>query len=72
MLKTAVTTETSVENRFLHLYKMVQERETFLNDDAKIVQYSAILRFFMKFLQHNETYTPNVFICFVLDVCQTW
>ncbi len=60
MLKTAVTTETSVENRFLHLYKMVQERETFLNDDAKIVQYSAILRFFMKFLQHNETYTPNV------------
>ncbi len=60
MLKTAVTTETSAENRFLHLYKMVQERENFLNNDAKIVQYSAILRFFMKFLQHNDTYAPNV------------
>lgn len=60
MLKTAVTSETSAENRFLHLYKMVQEREVFLNDDAKIMQYSAILRFFMKFLQQNETYTPNV------------
>lgn len=60
MLKTAVTNGTSAENRFLHLYKMVQEREVFLNDDAKIMQYSAVLRFFMKFLQQNETYTPIV------------
>lgn len=60
MVKTAVTNGTSAENRFLHLFKMVQEREVFLNDDAKIVQYSAVLRFFMKFLQQNETYTPNV------------
>lgn len=60
MVKTAVTGGTSAENRFLHLFKMVQEREVFLNDDAKIVQYSAVLRFFMKFLQQNETYTPNV------------
>ncbi|MCM1322602.1 MAG: hypothetical protein NC218_00255 [Acetobacter sp.] len=60
MLKTAVTSENSAENRFLHLYKMVQERENFLNTDAKVVQYSAILRFFMKFLQQNETYTSNV------------
>ena len=59
-MKTAVTTETSAENRFLHLYKMVQERENFLYYDANFVQYSAILRFFMKFLQHNDTYAPNV------------
>lgn len=60
MLKAAVKGQNSAENRFLHLYKMVQEREGFLNADAKIVQYSAILRFFMKFLQQNETYTPTV------------
>ena len=60
MLKTAVTTEISAEDRFLHLYKMVQEREVFLSDEAKIVQYSAILRYFTKFLQHNDKYVPSV------------
>ncbi len=60
MPKLAITGESSAENRLLYLYKMVQERESFLNDDAKIVQYSAILRFFMKFLQGSDSYTPNV------------
>lgn len=60
MLKTAVTGKHNAENRFLHLYKMVQERESFLSDDAKIMQYSAILRFFMKFLQQNDIHTPSV------------
>lgn len=60
MSKAVITDENSVENRFLHLYQIVQERESFLTDDAKIAQYSVVLRFFMKFLQHNETYNQSV------------
>lgn len=61
MLKNAMKAEDNFENRFLYLYKMVQEREKFLSDDAKIVQYSALLRFFVKFLQQKEDYSPQVF-----------
>lgn len=60
MLNATITKEDTAENRFLHLYKMVQEREKYLNDEAKIVQYNSILRFFMKFLQRNDEYSPNV------------
>ena len=41
----------SSENNFLQLYKTVQEREKFLTDEAKIIQYIGVLRYFMKFLQ---------------------
>ncbi len=60
MLKTAVTKEDNAESRFMRLYKMVQERERHLSNEAKVAQYSAILRYFMKFLQQNEGYTANV------------
>lgn len=52
--------ENTQENRFLHLYKMVQEREKFLGTDAKITQYNALLRYFMKFLQIQEKQSPQV------------
>ncbi len=44
----------SVEYRFLNLYRIVKEREPYLADEAKIIQYGAILRYFMKFLQPKE------------------
>lgn len=48
------------ENKFFNLYKIVQERESFLSNDAKIVQYNAILNFYMKFLQQNESISPSI------------
>ena len=60
MLKVVATKADSPENHFLYLYKMVQEREAFLNNEAKIVQYGAILRYFMKFLQSSEVYSQQV------------
>jgi len=48
------------ENKFFNLYKIVQERESFLSNDAKIVQYNAILNFYMKFLQQNESVSPSI------------
>lgn len=48
------------ENKFFNLYKIVQERESFLSNDAKIVQYNAILNFYMKFLQQNEGVSPSI------------
>ena len=48
------------ENKFFNLYKIVQERESFLSNDAKIVQYNAILNFYMKFLQSNERVSPSI------------
>lgn len=60
MLNVAATKTDSPENHFLYLYKMVQEREEFLNNEAKVVQYGAILRYFMKFLQPGEVYSPQV------------
>ena len=54
MLKPAVTKTDNAESRFLHLYKIVQEREKYLSKEALVVQYSALLRYFMKFLQQKE------------------
>ncbi len=48
------------ENKFFNLYKIVQERESFLSNDAKIVQYNVILNFYIKFLQQNESVSPNI------------
>lgn len=61
MLNTAVSKDYSAEQRFLHLYNMVREREKYMKNDAKIVQYSAVLRYFMKFLQQRDVYVPEVF-----------
>lgn len=60
MLHVVATKADSPENHFLYLYKMVQEREPFLNNEAKIIQYGAILRYFIKFLQAGEVYSPQV------------
>ncbi len=48
------------EDKFFNLYKIVQERESFLSNDAKIVQYNVILNFYMKFLQSNERISPSI------------
>ena len=48
------------ESKFLHLYKMVKERENFIGNEAKITQYNAILKFFVKFLQNQDDYSVNV------------
>jgi len=61
MIEQAVNKETNPENHFLQLYKMVQERENFLSNDAKVVQYSALLRYFNKFLQSKDEPSLNVF-----------
>lgn len=60
MLSAAAIKNADAEKRLLYLYKMVRERERYLSNEAKIVQYSAVLRYFMKFLQQNETYSGNV------------
>ena len=57
MMKTPVTRE---ESHFVRLYKIVQEREKYLNNEAKIVQYGTVLRYFMKFIQENENYSVNI------------
>lgn len=49
-----------LEGRFFRLYKVVQERDKYLSNEAKIVQYSAVIRFFMKFLQDKEDVSVNV------------
>ena len=48
------------ESKFLHLFKMVQEREQFISNDAKVMQYNAVLRFFVKFLQNEDEYSQNI------------
>ena len=48
------------EKKFLQLYKVVTEREKFLNNEARIMQYSAVLRYFTKFLQGREEYTSDI------------
>ena len=55
-----IDTKKDSESGFLQLYKTIQEREKFLSDDAKIMQYMGVLRYFMKFLQQNEKYSQNV------------
>ncbi len=60
MLNTTVSQKYNSEQRFLQLYHMVQEREKYMNNNAKIIQYGAVLRYFMKFLQQNENYTTKI------------
>lgn len=60
MLNTTLPKKYNSEQRFLQLYHLIQEREKYLNNDAKIIQYSAILRYFTKFLQQNDYYTPPI------------
>ena len=50
----------SSEGSFLQLYKTIQEREKFLTDDAKIIQYMGVLRYFLKFLQQKEDYSQDI------------
>lgn len=50
------------EKRFLYLYKMVKEREPFLNNQAKIVQYGAVLRYFTKFLEVKDCNSVVIFM----------
>ena len=50
----------SSEDSFLQLYKTIQEREKFLTDDAKIIQYMGVLRYFLKFLQQKEDYSQDI------------
>lgn len=57
------------EKQFLNLYKMVREREKALTNDAKIVQYGAVLRYFMKFLQGRYKYSPAIWsILYRIDI----
>ena len=48
------------ESNFLQLYKTVQEREKFLTNEAKIIQYTGVLRYFLKFLQQREYYSQDI------------
>ena len=49
-----------LESKFLRLYKIIQERNEFLSNEAKIIQYSAIVRFFMKFLHTRDDVSVNI------------
>ena len=59
----------NTENKFVDLYKMVQERESFLNNDAKILQYGVVLEYFYKFLDKGGRLSDNVlavlFWCYI-------
>lgn len=52
----------SAENHLVKLYSMVHERENYLSNEAKIVQYNAIIRYFLKFLQQKEKYSATVYM----------
>lgn len=69
MNKTAQFQIERAEKQFLNLYRMVREREESLTNDAKIVQYGAVLRYFMKFLQSSQKYSSAVLtILYRIDV----
>ena len=64
-----IDVQSGFENNFLQLYKTVQEREKFLSDEAKIVQYMGVLRYFIKFLQQKDDFSQNIKdILFVTNV----
>ena len=48
------------ETQFINLYKMVLERENFLTNDAKILQYNAVLEYFFKFLEKSNVVSNSV------------
>ena len=60
MLKATFADTDSSEKHFFHLYKMVRERECYLTDEAMIVQYGAVLRYFMKFLEQQDSYSEQI------------
>lgn len=61
MLKSDVATSSGRwEKHFLHLYKIVHERERYLSNEAKVVQYGAVLRYFLKFLGHDDRHSLRV------------
>ena len=60
MVNSLTTKKDNAEKRFLNLYRVVLEREKYLNNEALIVQYSTLLRFFMKFLQSEDKCNPSV------------
>lgn len=64
MQSKSVVDKSSAEKHFLRLYRVVREREAYLSNEAKIMQYGAVLRYFIKFLQLKEPYSDTV--CSVL------
>lgn len=60
MQKIPIPKVNGAESHFLHLYKVVREREPYLTNEAKIIQYGALLRYFIKFLQTGEPYSSQV------------
>lgn len=58
-----------VEKKFLQMYKVIQEREDFLSNDAKMLQYIGIIRYFTKFIQSKDKYSSEVkYILFWVNV----
>ena len=69
MLNKSVSKTKGSEQRFLHLYKVVKERERYLSNEAKIVQYNTLLRYFMEFLQNKDSYPPLILgILYQIDI----
>lgn len=67
MIKSLTTKTDNLEKRFLRLYQTIHKREKYLSKNALIVQYSTLLRFFMKFLQIKDNYHYNVeFVLFLI------
>lgn len=62
MLNKSTVERRNAETHFFYLYKVVHERERYLSDEAKIIQYSAVLRYFMKFLGQRDVSSTRVLI----------
>lgn len=60
MLEMPTAKISRAESHFFSLYKIVLEREPYLSNEAKIVQYGAVLRYFVKFLQKKEPVSKAV------------
>ena len=60
MLEIAEAKGKDAEQYLISLYKMVRERENFLSNEAKVVQYGAVLRYFTRFLQQRNDFSPVV------------
>jgi len=59
MMKNASVQKT--ENRLFNLYRTVCERENSLSNEAKIVQYGAVLRYLMTFIEQNGGVTYKIY-----------
>ncbi len=60
MLKEVIKKRHDIEGRFFNLYRIVYERERYLSDEAKVIQYNAVLRYFTTFLQSDEEYSSRI------------